>query len=448
MSQAVYADNRDLPRHDRDAPGVSERLHVSGGAAVLLAAIAAAVSLGTTAFLLAEDHLSGMPSVPAAVAAGAACLLSAASGAAGWVSGRRVQGQLAALRSAAAVAQSRPGDPGEAQDRRIVEVFVNMARRLQSLLHRSIGALDVLEAQTEDPDLLRRLFEVDHFATRMRRYTESLAVLGGAVTRRQWTRPVTVQDVLRAAIAEVEQYARVKIVPPVPGTLQPGAVADVIHLIAELIDNATKFSAPGTQPVLRAEQVTAGLVIEVEDRGLGIDAAEQQKLNEMFADPGSGGLEISRLLRDGRIGLYVVAALARRHGIHVQLRRNIFGGTQAIVVLPPRLADVGSQPRFARSSAPPGSPPPGAVAVDPPPGSTAGPAERPSLPRRDSSRSYMEPELLRRPATTANGPDDAVPTPDLMAAFREGVRRSDAEGGLNWFRNGADQSEASSEGTS
>ena len=488
MSEALSADNRDLPRHGRDSPGASERPHVSGTAAVLLAAAAAAVSLGAAAFLLAKDHLSGTSTVSAVTAAGAACLLSAASGAVGWVSGRRTQGQLIALRAATAVrlaelarerdaarralAQPQPGNPVEVRDSRIVEVFVNMARRLQSLLHRSIGVMDVIEAQVEDPDLLRRLFEVDHFATRMRRYTESLAVLGGAVTRRQWTRPVPVQDVLRAAIAEVEQYARVKIVPPVPGTLQPGAVADVIHLIAELIDNATKFSAPGTQPVLRVGQAAAGLIIEVEDRGLGIDPAEQQKLNDVLTDPGPGGLEISGLLRDGRIGLYVVAALAHRHGIRVQLQRNIFGGTQAVVVLPPTLADAGSRLSLARSPALPErplperplperplpeSPLPGWAAAEgqaAPPAASAlstprqpGSAGRPSLPRRSTSDSHMAPELLRRPAAAAHGLDDAAPTPDLMATFRDGVRRSDAEESTHWSGNRADQRGASSEGT-
>lgn len=125
-----------------------------------------------------------------------------------------------------------------------VEVFVNLARRLQSLVHREIQILDELEHEVEDPDLLKGLFHVDHLATRIRRHAENLAVLGGAVSRRQWSNPVTMTEVLRSAIAEVEQYPRVKLVPPMDGTLRGHAVADVIHLLAELVENATVFSAP------------------------------------------------------------------------------------------------------------------------------------------------------------------------------------------------------------
>lgn len=148
-----------------------------------------------------------------------------------------------------------------------VEVFVNLARRLQSLVHREIQLLDELEHEVEDPDLLKGLFQVDHLATRIRRHAENLAVLGGAVSRRQWSNPVTMTEVLRSAIAEVEQYPRVKLVPPIDGTLRGHAVADVIHLLAELVENATVFSAPQTQVLLRAQHVTAGLALEVEDRG-------------------------------------------------------------------------------------------------------------------------------------------------------------------------------------
>jgi hypothetical protein len=144
-------------------------------------------------------------------------------------------------------------------------------------------------------------------------------------------------EVLRAAVAEVEQYSRVKVVPPVEGVLRGAAVTDVIHLIAELVENATKFSAPHTTAVLRAQHVTAGVAIEVEDRGLGMVPPDQDRMNALLADPGR--TDVSELLRDGRIGLYVVAALARRHGIRVQLQNNIYGGTQAVVVLPKSLLD-------------------------------------------------------------------------------------------------------------
>ncbi|MEU6574737.1 ATP-binding protein [Streptomyces sp. NPDC046805] len=213
-----------------------------------------------------------------------------------------------------------------------LEVFVNLARRLQSLVHREITILDEIENEVEDPDLLKGLFHVDHLATRIRRHAENLAVLGGAVSRRQWSNPVSMVEVLRSAIAEVEQYSRVKLVPPIDGELRGHAVADVIHLLAELIENATVFSAPHTQVLLRASLVTAGLAVEVEDRGLGLPVNEQHRMNALLADPDQ--VNVGSLLADGRIGLYVVSQLARRHGIHVRLQTNIYGGAQAVLVVP------------------------------------------------------------------------------------------------------------------
>ncbi|MEV6028577.1 ATP-binding protein [Streptomyces sp. NPDC052036] len=213
-----------------------------------------------------------------------------------------------------------------------LEVFLNLARRLQSLVHREISILDELENEIEDPDLLKGLFHVDHLATRIRRHAENLAVLGGAVSRRQWSTPVPMTEVLRSATAEVEQYARVRLVPPVEGTLRGHAVADVIHLLAELVENATVFSPPHTQVVLRAGLVTSGLAVEVEDRGLGMPPAEQSRMNALLADPDQ--VNVAGLLADGRIGLFVVSQLARRHGIHVRLQTNIYGGVQAVLVLP------------------------------------------------------------------------------------------------------------------
>ncbi|MDI3404009.1 ATP-binding protein [Streptomyces cavernicola] len=222
-----------------------------------------------------------------------------------------------------------------------VEVFVNLARRLQSLVHREIQLLDELENEVEDPELLKGLFHVDHLATRIRRHAENLAVLGGAISRRQWSNPVTMTEVLRSAIAEVEQYSRVKLVPPIDGTLRGHAVADVIHLLAELVENASVFSSPNTQVLLRASHVTAGLAVEVEDRGLGMPVTEQNKMNALLSDPDQ--VNVASLLSDGRIGLFVVSALARRHGIAVRLQSNIYGGVQAVILLPQALLGADSQ---------------------------------------------------------------------------------------------------------
>lgn len=264
--------------------------------------------------------------------------------------GRSQEGAVAAVVQASRLF-SRAGNEQK------VEVFVNLARRLQSLVHREIQILDELEHEVEDPDLLKGLFHVDHLATRIRRHAENLAVLGGAVSRRQWSSPVTVTEVLRSAIAEVEQYPRVKLVPPIDGTLRGHAVADVIHLLAELVENATLFSAPHTQVMLRVQRVTAGLALEVEDRGLGMPGNEQKRMNALLSDPDQ--VNVAHLLQDGRIGLFVVASLARRHGIAVRLQSNIYGGTQAVLVLPQALLGADGDAGAPQGAAP--VPPPGAA---------------------------------------------------------------------------------------
>ncbi|AEN13734.1 MULTISPECIES: ATP-binding protein [unclassified Streptomyces] len=365
-----------------------------------------------------------------------------------------------------------------------VEVFVNLARRLQSLVHREIQILDELEHEVEDPDLLKGLFHVDHLATRIRRHAENLAVLGGAVSRRQWSSPVSMTEVLRSAVAEVEQYPRVKLVPPVDGTLRGHAVADVIHLLAELVENATVFSSPHTQVLLRAQRVTAGLALEVEDRGLGMPGPEQKRMNTLLADPDQ--VNVAHLLQDGRIGLFVVASLARRHGIAVRLQSNIYGGTQAVLVLPQALLGLDAQPEAQPGTAPappaggmdrpparadaPGppavpaeqaavrpdlpprqarrtaeEPPPRPERVDAPASATAPPgsgqepaavpdgdgqaateaAGRPRLPRR-SNQEHLVPQLRDAPAPRAEG-TDILHDPGLMAAFRRGVDLAEAQ---------------------
>ncbi|MFF1308536.1 ATP-binding protein [Streptomyces sp. NPDC058307] len=302
-----------------------------------------------------------------------------------------------------------------------LEVFVNLARRLQSLVHREISILDELENEIEDPDLLKGLFHVDHLATRIRRHAENLAVLGGAVSRRQWSNPVSMTEVLRSAIAEVEQYSRVKLVPPIDGTLRGHAVADVIHLLAELVENATVFSAPHTQVLLRANLVTSGLAVEVEDRGLGMPVAEQHRMNALLADPDQ--VNVASLLADGRIGLFVVSQLAKRHGIHVRLQTNIYGGVQAVLVVPQAL--LGSAPGAIGAQQPEAAGTGGAAgaAVSPqgPGHARTGHEARhrgaPAEPRPGADPRRREP---RGTEPGLNG--SAAPTAESGAAVRQGVR--------------------------
>lgn len=286
-----------------------------------------------------------------------------------------------------------------------LEVFVNLARRLQSLVHREISILDELEKEIEDPDLLKGLFHVDHLATRIRRHAENLAVLGGAVSRRQWSNPVDMTEVLRSAIAEVEQYSRVRLVPPIDGTLRGHAVADVIHLLAELVENATLFSAPQTQVLMRANLVTSGLAVEVEDRGLGMPVGEQSRMNALLADPDQ--VNVARLLADGRIGLYVVSQLAKRHGITVRLQTNIYGGVQAVLVVPQAL--LGTEPGAL----------PGGVAR---PAETVSGAEPVPVPR--PPQPPRQPGPPAAPYVAAPVPDEPTPVAPVPTAPVPTVRRA------------------------
>ncbi|WP_436758546.1 sensor histidine kinase [Streptosporangium sp. V21-05] len=234
---------------------------------------------------------------------------------------------------------------GQAQMRKGVnKVFVNLARRSQSLLHRQLAMLETMQRRASDPATLEDLFGLDHLTTRMRRHSEGLLILSGAAPGRGWRNPVTIYDVVRAAVEEIEDYPRVTIgVPHGPSVI--GAVAtDVIHLVAELVENAAMFSPPHTSVRVHGDMVARGYAIEVEDRGLGVSAEETARLNALLADPPEFDLADS-----DRLGLFVVAQLAVRHGIRVSLRPSPFGGTTAIVMLPSELVVEPVDPRFTYS---------------------------------------------------------------------------------------------------
>jgi signal transduction histidine kinase len=209
------------------------------------------------------------------------------------------------------------------------DLFLGLARRSQALLHRQLQVLDAIERRETDPRELAELFHVDHLATRMRRNAENLIVLSGAAPGRRWRTPVPMVDVLRGAVAEVEDYTRVT-TEPVEGVWLAGrAVSDVIHLVAELIENATSFSPPYTPVHVTGMLVANGFAIEVEDRGLGMSEGELEAANEQLRNPPDFNLSGAT-----RLGLYVVARLAQRHGILIHLRRSPYGGTTAIVLIP------------------------------------------------------------------------------------------------------------------
>jgi signal transduction histidine kinase len=219
---------------------------------------------------------------------------------------------------------------GQARLRKgVSQVFRNLAWRSQSLLHRQLALLDTMERRSDDPDTLAELFQLDHLTTRMRRHAEGLIILSGAAPGRGWRTPVPIIDVLRGAIAEVEDYTRVKVITQSADAVASSAVADVIHLVAELIENATTCSPANTQVTVRADRVANGFVVEIEDRGIGISEDELARINDRLANPPEFDLADS-----DRLGLFVVARLAAKHRIKIVMRPSPYGGITAIVLLP------------------------------------------------------------------------------------------------------------------
>ncbi|GAA0957106.1 sensor histidine kinase [Actinocorallia libanotica] len=222
---------------------------------------------------------------------------------------------------------------GEARVRRgISRVFVNLAWRSQSLLQRQLRMLDAMERKASSPQELEELFHLDHLTTRMRRHAEGLVILSGSRTMRSWNRPVPVEDLLRAALEEVEDYTRVEVSAAVPVAVPGNVAADIIHLLAELIENATTFSPPHTEVHVQAVPAGNGLTVEVVDRGVGMDAEDLAVVNRRLAEAPEFDLAESE-----RLGLFVVARLAARHGIKVTLLPSVYGGTTAVVLLPASL---------------------------------------------------------------------------------------------------------------
>ncbi|EOD67000.1 nitrate- and nitrite sensing domain-containing protein [Amycolatopsis vancoresmycina] len=229
-------------------------------------------------------------------------------------------------------------------------IFVNLSRRSQRLVERQLGVIDRLEADEQDPDHLASLFELDHLATRLRRNGESLLVLSGAGLAKSVPKPVPAADVIGAAVSEIEQYARIEvgIVPDV--AVQGLAIHDLVHVLAELLDNATYFSEPETKVIVRAVVTRRkALAIQVTDHGVGMSEERLAEVNARLADPPDLDVSVTR-----RMGLYVVSRLAKRHGIEVRLRENedIEGGVIARVVVPAELLTQ-LRPGMQRQTPPP-----------------------------------------------------------------------------------------------
>ncbi|MEU0153440.1 sensor histidine kinase [Micromonospora fulviviridis] len=261
------------------------------------------------------------------------------------------------------------------------ELFLRLTRRNQALLRDQLTLLDAMERRDRTAEETADLFRLDHLATRIRRNVEKLVILAGAAPARRWRRPVPLLDVVRGAVAEVPDYQRVLVAPHWPWSLAGSGVADVVHLLAELIENAVACSPEHTTVRVAGEPGPQGCTVVILDDGPGLDAAALAEANELLDGPPAG-----------RAGLYVAALLAARCGARVSLRPGPRGGTAAVVLLPPGLVTV---------TAPPGGTVAGGPALPAPAPATHPPAAAAGggLPTR------IRPAGADRPASGTTGPD-------------------------------------------
>jgi anti-sigma regulatory factor (Ser/Thr protein kinase) len=227
-------------------------------------------------------------------------------------------------------------------------MFINLSRRSQSLIERLVRLIDSLEQDEDDPGRLSNLFAMDHLVTRMRRNSESLLLLAGRETVRKWREPVPLTDVGRAAISEIEQYNRVTLDIQQGVSVAGAAVSDVVHLLAEIIENATIFSPKDTPVQVTAQEASSGgVLIEVIDSGVGIPDDVLATVNERLDNPPVVDVSVSR-----HMGLFAVGRLAERHGIRIRLRARSPQGIIAMVWLPdPIIIDEGNNPYLRRHPA-------------------------------------------------------------------------------------------------
>ncbi|GEL19710.1 sensor histidine kinase [Pseudonocardia asaccharolytica] len=308
------------------------------------------------------------------------------------------------------------------------DLLVNLARRNQSMLHRQLDIINQLEEKEQDPDALAELFRLDHLATRVRRNAENLLVLAGEQPPRTWSAPVSLRDVVRAAIAETEDLDRVVFVVDDQAAVAGHTVADLTHLLAELTENAVRFSPPETSVTIRTRpnpRDEGGQLLTVEDWGVGMPEDEMAAANAMLASPPEVDLSVSQ-----RLGFHVVARLAVRHGIEVSLSATPGAGITAVVVLPSTMfisgqATAGGQPLRA-------GPAPAA-------GTPAAPLGRGAHASLPGTYPQMEPTRAASAAavatTTAAGPgrDETWVPPQPVGPAADGPGFGPGDGWTGWW---------------
>ncbi|MET7689006.1 nitrate- and nitrite sensing domain-containing protein [Streptomyces sp. NPDC005483] len=291
------------------------------------------------------------------------------------------------------------------------KLLQRIARRTQLLIGLQMKKLSELERKHEDPEVLEDLFDLDHLTARLRRYEENLVILGGGQPQRRWRKPVLVLDVLRSAQSEVQDYRRIQIEVQGRVWLSERAVGLVIHVLAELMENAVGFSRPPTPVEVYAAQVGRGLAVEIEDRGVGMDAEQYEAVNQMMADPPR--MDVMSRADDVRLGLYVVARLAQGLGIQVELRPSAFGGTRVVVLIPDELVVIDdSGPVDEVVSSWPPAPDPAASAVEAAPVAAHGPDPRVQRP----ATSGATPGAAALRERLQNGPPRPRPVPQQPGA--------------------------------
>jgi signal transduction histidine kinase len=314
------------------------------------------------------------------------------------------------------------------------DLLVNLARRNQSLMYRQLGLINQLEEQEKDPDALSDLFRLDHLATRIRRNAESLLVLSGEEPPRTWGRPVLLVDVVRAAIAETEDLDRVVFAVDERLAVLGNAVADLTHLLAELVENAVHFSPPEASVIIRTRpylQAPGAHVLTVEDWGVGMRPEDLAEANDLLANPREVDLSVSQ-----RLGLHVVARLAQRHRIEVSLTPTPGCGVTSAIVLPPELF-AAELAEAAEAADPPADQPPARLAMAsasrqvppaPPPPPTPAPPPQP-VPSTAAAVATAPPWPATEDAPGPAAPDDGHWPGWWEAPAGDGEHADDASNG-------------------